>query len=344
MPGLATSPSAVVASLAARIDAALGPLVDAGRPIALVGFPNHPNVGDAAIWAGEAAWLRRRGREVAYACDLHGYRRDRLARRLGRGTILLHGGGNLGDLWPYHQEFRERVVADFLHNPIVSLPQTMRFRDPGALRRAQGVFGRHDALALLLRDERSLEDARSAFGATSELCPDMAFALGPLSRPEPERDAPLLWLARTDEERTGPRLLPPGPGWRIVDWLDDSAVRMRPRERRLRRFATRAGQAVARRPPASRHLARPQARLLDLVARDRMNYGLRLLGPAHGVVTDRLHAHVLSVLLGIPNVLVDTGYGKLRTFYELWTAECETAAIADDAAGAAAQLPQLLRT
>ncbi len=30
------------------------------------------------------------------------------------GPIFLQGGGNLGDLWPNHQAFRERVAAAFM--------------------------------------------------------------------------------------------------------------------------------------------------------------------------------------------------------------------------------------
>jgi pyruvyl transferase EpsO len=37
------------------------------------------------------------------------------------------------------------------------------------------------------------------------------------------------------------------------------------------------------------------------------------------VVTDRLHGHILSVLLGIPHVLMDNSYGKNESFYATWT-------------------------
>jgi pyruvyl transferase EpsO len=37
------------------------------------------------------------------------------------------------------------------------------------------------------------------------------------------------------------------------------------------------------------------------------------------VITDRLHAHILSLLLGIPNIILDNSYGKVRDFHETWT-------------------------
>jgi exopolysaccharide biosynthesis protein PssK len=50
-----------------------------------------------------------------------------------------------------------------------------------------------------------------------------------------------------------------------------------------------------------------------------MNFGCRLLARGKVVVTDRLHGHILSLLLGIPHVLLDNSYGKLRHFHETWT-------------------------
>ena len=35
-------------------------------------------------------------------------------------------------------------------------------------------------------------------------------------------------------------------------------------------------------------------------------------------VTDRLHAHILCLMMGIPNIPLDNSYGKLSTFVETW--------------------------
>ena len=47
--------------------------------------------------------------------------------------------------------------------------------------------------------------------------------------------------------------------------------------------------------------------------------GCRLLSRGHQVITDRLHAHILCLLMGIPHVVVDNNYGKLGSFLEAWT-------------------------
>jgi pyruvyl transferase EpsO len=37
------------------------------------------------------------------------------------------------------------------------------------------------------------------------------------------------------------------------------------------------------------------------------------------VVTDRLHAHIFAIMLGLPHVVLDNSYGKTRSTFETWT-------------------------
>lgn len=80
---------------------------------------------------------------------------------------------------------------------------------------------------------------------------------------------------------------------------------------------------IDRRPgrsePVSALLARVSAWSWSRVAAQHMRVGVELLCSARVVVTDRLHAHVLCLLLGIPHVITDNVSGKIRAFYETWT-------------------------
>jgi hypothetical protein len=140
----------LLADLRTSIDKVLGPLLPAGTRCALMDFPNSANVGDAAIWMGERAWLERSGIDVVYTCDRFTYSPSRLRRELKDGVILWHGGGNLGDLWPAFQAFRERVVAGFPDNRIIQLPQSIWFGEPANAARASKIFNDHPNLHLLL--------------------------------------------------------------------------------------------------------------------------------------------------------------------------------------------------
>src|SRR3546814_10452775 len=53
----------------------------------------------------------------------------------------------------------------------------------------------------------------------------------------------------------------------------------------------------------------------------RFQRGLAMLAAGELVVTDRLHAHILSLLLDIPHVLPDNSYGKVAGFADQLTAE-----------------------
>jgi pyruvyl transferase EpsO len=74
------------------------------------------------------------------------------------------------------------------------------------------------------------------------------------------------------------------------------------------------------------------------VARLRLSQGCRTLAAARCVVTDRLHGHILSVLLGIPHVVLDNNYGKVRSFYDTWTKGCDLVDWAESPADAAGRL------
>nr|WP_096788020.1 polysaccharide pyruvyl transferase family protein [Rhodobacter sp. CZR27] len=236
----------VIFRLQAAIDAALAPVLPAlaAEPFALLDFPDHANVGDSAIWLGELAWLTRNaGRAPALTC-----RFDDPADRLDRlppGPILLHGGGNFGDVWPQHQLFREAVLARFPGRPVVQMPQSIHYGDATALARTARVIERHGAFTLLVRDRPSMELARRHFPCEARLCPDMAFALGELPRPAAP-DLDVLLLLRTDREAVGgpaPADLP--ADWPVEDWLTDDPGLYRAALRR-----TRLGAVLSLDPPA----------------------------------------------------------------------------------------------
>jgi len=51
--------------------------------------------------------------------------------------------------------------------------------------------------------------------------------------------------------------------------------------------------------------------------------GFQLLGSAKFIITDRLHGHIMSTIIGTPHVLMDSKLGKNLNFHDTWTAECD---------------------
>lgn len=320
----------LVARLGRTIDEIVDPLLAPPGPIALLDFPNHENAGDSAIWLGELAFLQARGAlpRVRYRCTLTDFRADELARRVGRGTVFIHGGGNLGDLWEEHQAFRERLLDALPHNPVVQLPQSIHFKDERRLARAREVFDRHPDFTILVRDRPSLEFAEANFTrARVALCPDMAFCLGALPRPAPPA-VDVLWLLRTDHESATPES--EGRPGEPVDWIVH--MRSTPLARRHRRLRRRLQKWPWARPLFTERLTA----LADRLARERLDVGTALLSRGARVVTDRLHGHILCELLGIPHAMIDNSYGKLSRFHATWTRSSRLATMCSDRAQALA--------
>lgn len=319
----------LIAALRRQVEETLRPLLAGGGPVALLEFPHHPNVGDSAIYLGELACLAALGHPPpSYVCDFRTYDRGLLARRLGStGTILLSGGGTFGDVWQVHHRRREEIVAAFPDHPIIQLPQSLHFESPRALERARQLFRGHPNFLLLARDRRSLEIARGELGVRALLCPDMAFCLGPLPRPAPPTQ-PLLWLARTDKE-AAPAALPGLSAEVYTDWLDEQPS--------ARRLLTDLLVQLSRFPLMDRALRERLSATYAPLARQRLRRGCQILSAGRTVVTDRLHGHILCVLLGIPHVVLDNSYGKVRSFYETWTSRLELGRWANSAAEALAQ-------
>lgn len=272
---------------------------------ALLDYPAHANAGDSAIWLGELALLNElRGVAPGYVsawnnCDFEVL--DRFD-----GQILLHGGGNFGDLWPRYHGFRLAVLRRYRRRRVVHLPQTIHFQDPAKLEETRRAIGEHGNVMLFVRDVRSLDIAR-LFDCDVALAPDSAFMLDLERSAQPSHD--VLYLHRTDKEKASRE--PTGrlpEGWCEADW---SKARLSWRKYRLKAFAAQ----FAKGDP---HRHRYREALYRAVAAERMRRAVELLSSGRQVVTDRLHGHILSTLLDIPHDVLDNSYGKLSGFASTW--------------------------
>lgn len=316
---------------------ALAALIHPGSVCALLDHPDHPNVGDSAIWLGERELLRRRNARIAYTCSIKTFDEGALRRAMPRGVVLIHGGGNFGTLWPHHQALRETALARLRDYPIVQLPQSIRYEDEVALKRTAALIARHPAFTLCVRDHASFRIATRQLHAKTVLCPDTALLLeGKLERRAPDVDC--LVLARTDKERAFEDIervfAASGLSVAAVDWLEEPYTRLHSLRDRFKRASRQAwsGSALFQ-------LAMLQ--VWDRLAWQRTKRGCDLLSRGRIVVTDRLHAHILSTLLGIPNIVLDNSYGKLSSFIAAWTADdprCHQAASVEQALGIAQRL------
>ena len=298
-----------------------GDLLPAGTDVAVALYPDHRNVGDAAIWCGTRSLLRSLGVRVRYGCDPWSYDPQQLATAHPHGPILLLGGGNIGDVYGMEQGLRLRILEDFADRPIIQLPQSIWFRTSDARDAMAATLARCRDVTLLLRDSQSLAFARTHFSVRSLACPDAALALDLADVPR-TADVPIVALWRRDIEFDRP--LPPLPDGSIeVDWQDQTDDRP-PRSWAHDAFRATVGGSptnAAPCPPLRRMAWRFAPALWDAVARERTLRGCRLLARGRAVITNRLHAHLICTLLRIPHVFCDTVNGKLSAYQGTWHTE-----------------------
>lgn len=229
--------------------------------------------------------------------------------------LLLHVGGNFGDLYPRHQRFREAVIARYRDRRIVVLPQSIHFQDEANAAPIAAAIAAHPDVTLMVRDHASEAFASRRFDCRVMLVPDMAFMIGAIEPPIMP-DVHLFALLRRDQER----VLPDAKGLAGLPFTHIAADW--PAEQRTRGIAGRLPRALRARLPAAWQGWHPESpAAFEALARRRVDTGLRLLVRGRRVLTDRLHAHILSLLLGKPHIVLDNSYGKIARFAAAWTGE-----------------------
>ncbi len=302
--------SDIMQSLAKRVEQ-LAQLAPPERPVVYLDYPVHLNIGDSLIEAGTDQFFKRLGYKVIGRRSAYDFGTIAQRKVPANCTILLHGGGNFGDLYPLHQKFRDYVIAAYPRHRIVMLPQTLHFNSPVALAACAESYGRHPDLHLCLRDEISMRTARQHFRNPSHLVPDMAHLLWePLAaaRARPHGNATLLF-ARQDKES---RLISmPGPSTpqRGLDWSDLIGYEDKAAYYTLLNLHCRRG------PSGGVFSLHPLWRLFRnrLIAK-----GVRFLADYETIVTDRLHMGLLGLLLGRHVTMADNSYGKLSNYHAAW--------------------------
>ncbi len=289
------------------IEAQLAPLVDADY--VLLDLPYYTNIGDTLIWEGTRLFLNTLPHKCLYRASVETFKPQTLSSET---VILLQGGGNFGDIWRRHQDFRLSIIKSYPNNKIIILPQTAFYNDIKALEEDAAVFNAHGRLHICVRDTKSLALLKKYLSCDVRLVPDMAFCIPPDSLKSRCSGAGerVLLLKRTDAEfceydfnsyiKEEASLLDVG------DWptMEKSSWRVK----RFHHYLYKKGY---------------KCRLMDIYA-DKVlrphlvKTGAEFVSRYKKVYTTRLHVAILSFLLGKEVVFFDNSYGKSSSFYDTW--------------------------
>ncbi|PVD31823.1 hypothetical protein C0Q70_07241 [Pomacea canaliculata] len=295
----------------------------AGRRHAmLMDFATYENKGDPAIAAGQVALLKRLNVTIVFSCSTGLCNDDNFkkAREISKGynstslVILMQGGGNLIG-YSVLDYTRKKILNLFPDFPTILFSQSiwLNKKKEAHLNVCREIYSHRENLTIFLRDRQSLGLAQKHFPGTKlMLMPDMAFGLGRVPRTMPPTHD-ILWIKRADGESSGYKVpeLPTNLSVYVGDWL---------------KWKTNQGTT-----PMETSF---------LIAFN----GLSFLQRGRVVITDRLHGHILSVLLGIPHVLIDNPpYFKLSSFRRTWTAGLSNTVLVTTGEEALDQAQKLLK-
>jgi len=293
------------------------PLLEGFRDITIVDPAYHFNVGDNMISYAEFLLVSNLGHACSECgleqssgmnnrCDFQALETSSLA--------LWHGGGNWGDLYPKVHSARLRSFIDLRNKnvTVVGMPQTRYFESDDAHDHDREVINElvESGLKLRLawRDEQSFMDAFNTYvGVDSFLSPDIAFLIGPLNFLEKSKSerVDIMFLLRKDKEKAPGThfdgnvqrtLSEHNRNWVVKDWSD------------VNEYASQTFTGFDDKILCGSPNFDFDARLGNAVA---------MLDTASVIVTDRLHASILALLMNKPHVYLETATGKLSATREV---------------------------
>ena len=283
----------------------------AGNQVTYLDIPFYGNVGDLLIMSGTLAFFKKKEINVTQKAMYFNFS----SAQVNKGNVILfQGGGNFGDIYGPFQRFREKIISECHDNRIVVLPQTIHFSEEKNYIACCEILSKHPDLHICVRDQRSYELAKKMTNNVY-LLPDMAHQLWPIST-TPDTSGNKLFLKRRDSELAVNSTLHVdenkvkyfdwcdlvGSGW--IFFLSQIAERTMYHMNRLGVNGPFLNLEVS----------------LWLRQADRfVEQAIELFSAYSEVESDRLHAHILSCLMSIPNKIHDNSYGKNSNYIAQWT-------------------------
>lgn len=298
----------VLKKLAQRVESDFADLE--GKTIVYVDYPLHSNVGDLLIYSGTLELLKRLGCKIETQYCLHNYGALLVRAIPDDWVILLHGGGNFGDIYPRHQKLRNDVIKTFTKNQIVMMPQSIHFSDPELFEKDVSIYLSHPRLKMHVRDHESYTFLKKYLDEDQVfLSPDMAsvlldhWAWNSLA-------VGTLYLRRRDCEKlaTTKDVQP------SFDWDDIFSPARKKICWNILKFVRFEGEYHRLLGGAWMWRKNVQWILSD---------AYHLFKPYQVVDADRLHGVIFALLLGKSVNMHDNSYGKLHRYSKAWFSELE---------------------
>ncbi|KAF1990781.1 hypothetical protein K402DRAFT_324385 [Aulographum hederae CBS 113979] len=336
----------IVLDLQHKLIEAYQPQLAGIRYANIFGYLETENKGDAAIWSAQQILLSMFGitsmeacRFIDEGCDTELFK-SKLDAHAPRAAILMAGGGNFNDYYHTDHPARLKMIEQFKNYPIRAFPQSIHMTKEDTIKWTEKTFESAKDLQVCARDKPSFEWLQKEFGQQAKnvtpmktrhiMTPDIAFMFGsrPDIREKTEKTHDIYILARDDKEvsagasnlEAGNGTLPLSPTLNAtylkIDWeliktpgIDESTTK---------------DPVTGEKTTTARENGKDQR------AWAKAMHGFEMLAQAEFVITDRLHGHIMSTILGVPHVLMDSKLKKNIYFHDTWTKDCGCTRVADN--------------
>jgi exopolysaccharide biosynthesis predicted pyruvyltransferase EpsI len=290
-------------------------------------LPYHENIGDTLIWKGTEEFLKKMPFKCLYRSSYNTYKVPKIDKNV---IVLLHGGGNFGDLYEAHNKFRLKIISQFPDNPIIILPQTVYYKRQEALHLHATEFGKHRNLTICARDHITLEILQKNFSKNKILLlPDMAFCIPEsfLNQHKKVEENRNLYFKRSDiefQDLNFQDFLKEVNGIDVDehDWPTYEKITLEWKNYyRLLNIKSRFSK--------SRSFEKLITNVIDwyflnIYFPKLLKIGTQFISPYKHVYTTRLHGAILSILLDKKVSFLDNSYGKNSNYYNSWLQDLDS--------------------
>lgn len=272
-------------------------------------IPYYSNIGDVLIWEGTLSILRK----IPYKCLNQASKETCAFPPLSKSTIiLLSGGGNFGDLYPTHQQFKLNVIKKYPNNKIIILPQSIWYKSYEIFENEKNILNGHQHLTFCVRDEYSFNFLSSKLRTRILLLPDMAFGIPHKNYKNHNSGKRILFLKRIDSELT-PKISYSifEEGKEVHDW---PTFEKSPFFQKIMYMLVGLSKRIG-----NKYVKKITDYYGNKIYRPTMvKIGIKFLSRYSVIYTTRLHALILGFILGKEIYYLDNTTNKLSAFSNTW--------------------------
>ncbi|NUM34935.1 MAG: polysaccharide pyruvyl transferase family protein [Candidatus Brocadiae bacterium] len=311
----------------------------------LLDTPEHAdNIGSMALLVGMVyAVSEIKKAKVLYAASKTDYSLDKI-HSFPKSVPIILRGGNLGNyFWNLRSSEGSKRQYEFIVNtiikkcherPVILIPQSFYFNNEEDARAIATTLNAHPNLTLMVRDKHSLSIAQRLFTHCQIiLSPDIAFLLYSLiSSADKTKKQKILYMKRHDWEDPWQEIIQkiPQECLEISDWTKNRYIKkisfgntrlQYSMNRMLYRILLGQENIFSMKSIKEKRLFQENifSFYINRLAMESLNLGIHQLSEHPLVITNRLHGHILSTLIGIPNIILPSPYDKIQNCYDSWT-------------------------